>query len=90
MDLMSDRAAGFYAPIFWTILAIVQIILSLVLVLWVLKSFGKRTSFSAIGLALISLRGLALYSAYAWFPGMLWGIVPAVLLIAIVYGKKVS
>ncbi|HJT23766.1 MAG TPA: hypothetical protein VJ873_04280 [bacterium] len=67
----------------WMVLAVLQLLLALGLV------WPKLTHFAAIGLALISLLGCALYTQYAGFPGCLWGVIPAVLLAFVAYGRFV-
>lgn len=65
----------------WLVLGIIQILLAIGLVL------PKLTIISAIGLVVISLMGLALYAAYAGFPGLLWGVGPAILFALVAYGR---
>lgn len=73
----------------WIILGTLQVVFALGLVLpGILKALPERLSFiSAVGLIVISLLGLALYSAYEGFPGILWGIIPAILAAYVAYGK---
>jgi len=65
----------------WLIMGILQIAFSLGLVLpSVFKTLPKQVILiSSVGLVVISLFGLVLYSAYSGFPGVLWAIVPATL-----------
>lgn len=85
-ELISEWAGGFFPSTFWTILSVIQILLSLGLILSVAK--GKKMALvSALGLAIISLLGIPYYSAYEGFPGMLWGIIPAVLLVFVAYWR---
>ncbi len=65
----------------WLIIGIFQIVFSLGLVLpGIFKVIPKQiTLISSVGLIVISLLGLVLYSAYSGFPGALWAIVPAIL-----------
>jgi hypothetical protein len=65
----------------WMALALLQALFALGLLL------PKTTSISAAGLAVTSLLGLALYVAYAGFPGLLWAVVPAVLAAFVAYGR---
>lgn len=85
-ELISEWAGGFFPSYFWTILAVVQILLSLGLILSVAKG-KKLASISAVGLAIIALLGIPYYSAYQGFPGMLWGIIPAVLLVFVAFSR---
>lgn len=72
----------------WIALGILQVLFALALVLpRVVRLTPKLTPVSAICLALISLSGIALYAAYGGFPGVLWGVVPAVLLTFVAYGR---
>jgi hypothetical protein len=65
----------------WVALAAIQVLSALGL-FW-----PKSTAIAAVVLALVSLSGLALYTQYAGFPGMLWGVVPALLLGFVAYGR---
>ena len=49
--------------------------------------FPKTARNAAIGLAVLALLGCALFAQYAGFPGVLWGIVPALLALFIAYGR---
>jgi hypothetical protein len=62
----------------WIILGVLQILFALGLVLPGIK-LRKPNSVSAACLAALSLSGIALYTQYAGFPGILWGVVPAIL-----------
>ncbi len=63
-------------------------ILALGLVSSVIKGISKKVvATSAILLALISLVGIVLYAKYAGFPGVLWGIIPALLLLFVAYER---
>lgn len=87
-DLISAWASSTLPSFFWIGLGVVQIILSVGLILSVTKKFRKFAWVSAIGLALIALFGIPSYAAYAGFPGMLWGIIPAVLLVFVAYWRR--
>jgi hypothetical protein len=76
-------ALGILPATAWMVLSGVQILFALGL-FW-----SKAISIAAIGLAVISLLGLGFYTQYAGFPGMLWGVVPALLLAFIAYGRIV-
>lgn len=62
----------------WIALALLQILFALGLVIPG-KNLRKLNSAAATGLAALSLLGIALYTQYHGFPGMLWGLVPALL-----------
>ncbi len=90
VDIATVSALKALPQPFWTILGLLQILLSVTLIV---TSFMKKhtlASFSAAGLAVISLAGLALYSSYAGFPGMLWGLIPAAIAGFIAYGKRMQ
>ncbi len=65
----------------WVALGAIQVLFALGL-FW-----RKSAGIAAVVLALVSLLGLALYTQYAGFPGLLWGVVPALLLALVAYGK---
>jgi hypothetical protein len=69
----------------WMALGLLQVLFSLGLVLPV--AGRVLTPISAVCLAVISLLGMALYVAYAGFPGMLWAVVPALLAAFVAYGR---
>ncbi|QQR55330.1 hypothetical protein IPG41_02120 [Candidatus Peregrinibacteria bacterium] len=76
------------APFFvWMSLGIVQIVLSVLLVVSLPKKLKTVAAVSAVGLALIDLFGIAIYSTYVGI-GMLWAIIPAVVLIFIAYWRR--
>ena len=62
----------------WLILGGLQIVFAIALILPV-KKVRKLTSVAGACLAILSLFGIGLYFQYAGFPGMLWGLIPAVL-----------
>jgi hypothetical protein len=74
-------ALGVLPATAWMALSGVQILFALGL-FW-----PKAASIAATGLAVLSLLGLGLYTQYAGFPGMLWGVVPALLLAFTAYGR---
>jgi hypothetical protein len=82
-NLANPWALNTFPKSFWIVLGLLQVLFAVGLVV------PKVTAISAIYLALISLLGLTLYAAYAGFPGMLWALLPAVLLIFIAYGRKI-
>lgn len=65
----------------WMALGLLQVLFAIGLVL------PKLTPISAACLAVISLLGIALYIAYAGFPGILWAVVPAILAAFVAYGR---
>ena len=86
-QLKGAWAADLPKPV-WIIIGGLQILFSLGLVLPL--AFGmmpQLTSISAIYLALNALLGCALFAQYAGFPGMLWGVVPALLAAFVAYGR---
>jgi hypothetical protein len=66
----------------WIALAAFQILFSVGLVL------PKTTRVAAIYLAANALLGCVLCASYAGFPGMLWGVIPALLAAFVAYGRK--
>lgn len=87
-DLITGWASVSFPSFFWVVLGIVQIVFSLGLIISVGKGkLSKIAPVSAIGLAIISLLGVIFYVSYAGFPGMLWGIIPAILLACIAYWR---
>ena len=87
-ELINEWAGGFFPSIFWIILGVIQVLFSLGLILSVGKSgLRKMAPVSAIGLAIIDLFGIAFYTSYAGFPGLLWGIIPALLLAFVAYWR---
>lgn len=68
---------------FWMLYAVGEIVLAVGL----LYPARRIASISAIILAIMSLAGLALFSTFAGFPGMLWGIIPAILLAFVAYRR---
>jgi peptidoglycan/LPS O-acetylase OafA/YrhL len=73
-----------FPTIFWLGVGIVEIILAIGLVVPKQKGNVKNlTAISALCLAVVFVCGNFLYVAYQGFPGMLWGIVPALLALLI-------
>lgn len=66
---------------FWVSYGVLQFVFALGL-LW-----RQLTGIAAIVLALLALSGCALFAKYAGFPGCLWGVVPAILLAFVAYGR---
>lgn len=72
----------------WVALGVLQIVLAICLVLP--RSLGAPpmlAPLAAVGLAVISLSGLVLYTAYAGMPGAFWAVLPAVLALVIAYTR---
>jgi hypothetical protein len=85
--IRSDWAAGLPGPV-WVAIAVLQVLFALGLVVpGFIKPIRKLIPISAIYLALNSLSGCFLASHYAGFPGMLWGVIPAILAAFIAYGR---
>lgn len=70
---------------FWIVLGGLQVILAVALIVSGLIKKPKVGAYAAFGLAALSLLGVVLFSAYAGFPGMLWGLIPALLYAGIGY-----
>ncbi len=70
----------------WTTLGVLQILLALALILPGAK-MRKPVAIAAACLAILSLLGIALYTQYAGFPGMLWGLIPALLAAFVAYSR---
>ncbi len=70
----------------WIALAVLQILLAVGLVIPG-AHFRKLNSVAAAGLGALSLLGIALYSQYHGFPGMLWGVVPALVAAFVAYKR---
>ena len=72
----------------WIALCVLQILLALCLVLpGALGIVPKLTPIAAVFLAANALLGCALFAQYAGFPGMLWGVLPALLVAFVAYGR---
>jgi hypothetical protein len=65
----------------WVALSVLQILFSVGLVL------PKVSPVAAVYLAVNSLLGCVLCAQYAGFPGMLWGVIPALVALFIAYGR---
>src|ERR1700683_2191476 len=86
--LKSPWASDFPKPV-WLAIGALQVLFALGLVLPGVTSILPRlTSVSAIYLTINSLAGCALFAKYAGFPGLLWGVVPAILTAFIAYGRS--
>lgn len=63
----------------WILLGILQIICALGLVVPNrFKVLPNQTALSALGITVISVAGTMLFISYSGFPGMLWGVIPAI------------
>lgn len=85
--LITQGAMDALPSFFWIVLGVVQIVLGLCLLLSLGKQFKKCAYPSAAGLAIIALLGIGFYISYSGFPGMLWGILPALLLAFVAYKR---
>jgi hypothetical protein len=65
----------------WVALGLLQALFALGLVL------PKLTHIAAVYLAINALLGCVLFAQYAGFPGILWGVVPALLAAFVAYGR---
>jgi uncharacterized membrane protein len=72
----------------WVVICVLQILFALGLVLpGLVGVYPKLTSMAAIYLAANALLGCVLFAQYAGFPGLLWGVVPALLAAFVAYGR---
>lgn len=72
----------------WLAIGALQVLFALGLVIpGIIKPLRKLVSISAICLAVYALSGCVLFAQYAGFPGMLWGVVPAILAAFVAYGR---
>jgi hypothetical protein len=75
---------------FWILLGVVQIVFAIGLLVSVKDgALSKYATSSAIGLSIITLSGIFLYSTYSGL-GMLWAIVPVALLAFVAYKRFVK
>lgn len=87
-DLASPWALRAVPSPAWIVLGILQIVCALGLVIPDrFKVLPNQTALSALGIAVISLLGTVLFVSYSGFPGMLWGVIPAVLALFIAYTR---
>src|SRR5437867_3258321 len=74
----------------WVAIGVLQALFALALVLPGMAGLlPKLTPIAAVYLAVNGLLGCALFAQYAGFPGMLWGVVPALLAAFVAYGRIV-
>jgi hypothetical protein len=69
----------------WIAYGVLQALFALSLVL----PWRKLTPIAAASLTVLSLLGCVLFAKYAGFPGILWGLVPSILSVFVLYGRKV-
>ena len=79
-QLKSAMAGGLPKPV-WLAICALQILSAIGLLL------PKSSSLAAAYLAANALLGLVLFAQYAGFPGMLWGVIPALLAAFVAYGR---
>jgi hypothetical protein len=73
----------------WIALGTLQILFSIGLILPGTSGvLHKLISISAACLTVISLLGIVLYTQYSGFPGILWGLIPAILAAFVAYKRK--
>ena len=70
----------------WIVLGVLQVLFAIGLILPGAK-LRKSNSVAAASLSVLSLLGIALYTQYAGFPGVLWGVVPAILAAFVAYKR---
>ena len=87
-QLLASSWGATLPSLFWIVLGVVQIVLSLALLAAIKSSWRKFAAPSAWILAIIYVLGLFIYGSYSGFPGMLWGIVPAVLFALVAWKRK--
>ena len=80
--------AGDLPKLVWVALSVFQVLFALGLILPGLDQWVKKMiPISAVYLALNALLGCVLFAKYAGFPGCLWGVIPALLLAFVAYGR---
>ncbi len=86
-QIKSAWATDLPKPI-WVVIALLQLLFALALVLpGLFKVSPKLTPVAAVYLAMNSLLGCVLFAQYAGFPGMLWGVIPALLAAFVAWGR---
>jgi hypothetical protein len=86
-QLKSTVANDLPGPV-WVLLGVLQIIFAIGLVLpGFTGTLPKLIPVSAIGIVVYSLLGCVLFAKYSGFPGVLWGVIPAVLAGFVAYGR---
>jgi hypothetical protein len=85
--IRAPRARSLPKPV-WIVLGSLQVLFALGLVLpGAIGSSPRLAALSAAYLAVNALSGCALAAQYAGFPGMLWGVIPALLAAFVAYGR---
>lgn len=88
-SLANTRSLDILPKVFWILLGVIQIILATCLLISIKKGKAHRLAVpSAIGLAITSLLGIFIYTAYTGFPGILWALIPAALFAFVAYKRK--
>lgn len=88
-DLATEGALAALPSTFWLVLAVVQVVLAVGTMVPKMGAVPSwMTTTSATGLALLSLASIGLFSAYAGFPGMLWGLLPAAAAAFVAYKRR--
>jgi hypothetical protein len=87
-EQLKSSAMGELPHPLWVGLCVLQILFALCLILpGVLRRFHNLVPLAAIYLAINSLLGCALFAKYAGFPGLLWGVIPAIFAVFVAYGR---
>lgn len=74
----------------WMTIAVLQVLFALGLIVpGAFRVMPNLTPISAVYLGLNALTGCVLFAQYSGFPGMLWGVIPAILCAFIAYGRFV-
>jgi hypothetical protein len=90
-ELINAWASGFFPEFFWVFLGGAQVGVGITLIMGIAHGkLRKLSTPSALVLMVITLLGIPSYSAYAGFPGFLWGLIPALLLGLIAYKRRNS
>ena len=86
-SLARKWALNIFPGLFWIVLGVLQILFAVGLIVPGILKMHKFTFISAIGLTVISLLGIVLYSGYTGI-GILWGLVPAIISGFVAYGRS--
>lgn len=70
----------------WVIIGVLQILFAIGLILPGAK-LSKLIPIAAVCMSALSLLGISLYTKYTGFPGILWGVIPAVLAALVAYKR---
>ena len=74
----TESALNALPKFMWIAIGVLQIVFALGLILPG-AALRKATPIAAVLLTLLSLFGIVLYTQYSGFPGILWGVIPAIL-----------